>query len=352
MLLNRNCKYFRGDIPCKPHKKTGVHCDNCKDFSEITKRILIIKLGAAGDVIRTTPLLEKLNKIYPGCHITWLTDFPDLVPISVDEIVKLGSRQSDWAAGKAYDILYCLDKDKEAIIIGEQVSAKEKFGFGMDEFGRARAFNQLAEHKLFTGVFDDVSIANKKSYPQEIFEICGFEFNGEKYVLEYKSGKEWSFDKNKPLIGLNTGCGSRWPSRLWPNEYWISLATEIQKNGMNVLWLGGPDEDSKNKTLQSEAGGIYLGHFPFQDFISLIDQTDAVVTQVTMAMHLALGLGKKLILMNNIFNKYEFEMYGLGEIVEPSEPCDCYYAPVCPHDSMEKIEPERIFETLTKYIKN
>ena len=36
---------------------------------------------------------------------------------------------------------------------------------------------------------------------------------------------------------------------------------------------------------------------------------DLVVTAVTMAMHIALGLGKKLVLFNNIFNPHEFELY-------------------------------------------
>ena len=37
-----------------------------------------------------------------------------------------------------------------------------------------------------------------------------------------------------------------------------------------------------------------------------MDQCDVVVSQVTMAMHIAIGLGKRLILMNNIFNRNEF----------------------------------------------
>ncbi|PIU40254.1 MAG: glycosyl transferase, partial [Candidatus Omnitrophica bacterium CG07_land_8_20_14_0_80_50_8] len=37
-------------------------------------RILIIKLGAMGDVLRTTPLLPALRKKYPGSKITWLVE--------------------------------------------------------------------------------------------------------------------------------------------------------------------------------------------------------------------------------------------------------------------------------------
>ena len=65
--VKRDCRFFRGDVPCKPHKQHGVHCSECKYYEKIDKNILIIKLGAIGDVIRTTPLLRRL-KTMPRLH--------------------------------------------------------------------------------------------------------------------------------------------------------------------------------------------------------------------------------------------------------------------------------------------
>ena len=61
MLVRNDCMYFKGDIPCAPHKKKGVHCDKCPEYQPVGQRLLIIKLGAAGDVIRTTPILRALS---------------------------------------------------------------------------------------------------------------------------------------------------------------------------------------------------------------------------------------------------------------------------------------------------
>ena len=52
-----DCRYFRGDVPCKPHKENGVHCvdergNDCQYYDPTGKKILIIKLGAIGDVIQ------------------------------------------------------------------------------------------------------------------------------------------------------------------------------------------------------------------------------------------------------------------------------------------------------------
>jgi heptosyltransferase II len=38
------------------------------------KRILIIKLGALGDVLRTTCILPGLKQMHKTSHISWLTD--------------------------------------------------------------------------------------------------------------------------------------------------------------------------------------------------------------------------------------------------------------------------------------
>jgi len=293
MKVNQDCRYFRGDIPCRFHKSEGVECSDCSYYDPIKKKILIIKLGAAGDVIRTTPILRRLKKEFPQAHITWLTQFPELVPSDwVDDIFPFDLTHTLILQAASYDIVYNLDKDREACALADLISTHDKKGFILNsENNKCQPADMAAEHKFLTGIFDSVNKTNTKSYPEEIFEICGFEFSGEKYILnnfsEYTS--EWKINEKKPLVGLNTGCGGRWTSRLWPEEYWIELAKRLKKEGKGVLLLGGPDEHEKNKRIARKSGASYLGHFPLQKFINLVDQCDLVITAVTMAMHIAIG---------------------------------------------------------------
>ena len=74
--IRPDCRHFRGDLPCRPNKEHGYVCGDCPVYGPVTKRILLIKLGAIGDVIRTTPLLRRLRQEHPGCFITWLTLTP------------------------------------------------------------------------------------------------------------------------------------------------------------------------------------------------------------------------------------------------------------------------------------
>jgi len=356
--LKVDCRRFRGDVPCSPHKQFGVHCvdeqgRDCSHYEKLTSRILIIKLGAIGDVIRTTPLVSKLKEVYPHAQIWWLTLTPDVIPRSVDVALPFTPQSLVTLQATHFNMLYNLDKDREACALSTTLSADIKKGFTL-RHGAVAPIDDDAVHKFMTGVFDDLSKANTKSYQEEIFEICGFTFDGEEYALESfrDGGYMWKLPKKKKIVGLNTGCGGRWTSRLWPEKYWVDLARKLTKAGYVPLLLGGEQEHEKNKRLAKKSGARYLGHFPLRQFINLIDQCDLVVTSVTMAMHLTVGLRKKIVLFNTIFNKNEFELYGRGEILEPEFDCPCYYSPVCPNNCMRYIYVDRVFESVRKFLSN
>lgn len=346
-----DCKYFKGDVPCLPHKKSGVHCDKCSYYSSFSKSIVIIKLGAAGDVIRTTPLITKIKQEYPGSEIVWITYFPELVPSIVDTVIKFDLKNLLWLSAASFDIVYNLDKDKEAIYLAELINAKIKKGFLVKE-GKCYPADNDAIYKWKTGIWDDLTRVNKKSYPQEIFEICGFNFNKEKYILDKPiKFKTIGFNRKYPKIGLNTGCGMRWPTRIWPDEYWIELAKKLKRSNFEVVLLGGQDEHLKNLKIASMSGASYFGYFPINQFVSLVNECKLVVTGVTMALHIAIGLKKRIVLLNNVFNRNEFELYGLGEIVEPKLECLACYKQKCKIKCMEMVKPERIYNSCKKLLK-
>ena len=345
-LINTDCLHFRGDVPYKPNKEEGYHCADCPVYTPIQKKILIIKLGAIGDVIRTTPLLRKIRQEYTNAKITWLTHTPAILPKhAIDEILKFDLAALVYLQHTSFDILYNLDKDKEACALHDSIRAEEKYGY-MLENGIAFPSNKLANHKYLTGIFDDISLQNKKSYVEEIFAICGWQFNQEDYIFENHQDKGyiWPFNHSKPLIGLNTGCGDRWTTRLWSDEKWEALINLLQQQHYQVVLLGGEQEDSRNQKLSSLTRATYLGYFKLEQFINLMYQMDVIVTQVTMAMHISIALGKKLVLMNNIFNPYEFELYGRGYIVQPEKACSCFYRGTCKFgvSCMEDLPPEKV----------
>ncbi|CAI8200955.1 MAG: Uncharacterised protein [Cryomorphaceae bacterium] len=394
-----DCSHFEGHIPCKPNKQFDVQCDNCshydKDISVIinldtqksllqeiykicdfTKedivtekpiipkhvtKILFIKLGAIGDVIRTTPLIEKYKNEYGDCHFSWITHSPQVVPKDeVDLIYKWNEYSVSLLANQEFDIAINLDKDQEACMLLSHVNAKDKFGFIWQD-GHINIATEKAENKLITGLFDHISKKNRKNYLEEIFEICHFEFNKEEYLINLNEdlSNQWKekfkrLASGKTIIGLNTGCGLRWKTRLWPKDYWVELIKDLEKQGYFCLLMGGPDEDETNRYYQSKTGATYLGTFSLEEFIAITNNTDIIVTPVSMMMHIALALKKQLMLFHNIFNVHEFELYGRGVIIEPTSGCDCYFGNSCSREKrcMNDISVQDVLSNIVLLNKN
>jgi len=348
-MIKTDCRHFRGDIPCVPHKKHSAHCSDCNYYDKTNEIVLIIKLGAIGDVIRTTPILHKLKEVKPAAKIYWFTCTPEILPkVWVDKILPVSLENIELLKCIEFDWLINLDKDPLAVSLAKQISAKKKTGFIADKRGLAEPISNEAERqKWLTGLFDDCNKENTKHYVQEIFEICGFTFNNEPYIIDIEESRiEFNIDKGKKTVGLNTGCGGRWASRLWPEEYWVELSKMLLNKGYEVVLLGGLQEDEKNLRISQQGGAKYFGHFPLNDFISLMDKCDIIVSAVTLAMHIAIGLKKQLILFNNIFNRNEFYLYDHGVILEPDFECDCYFSPTCNNNCMQYLKPERVFSAV------
>lgn len=188
----------------------------------------------------------------------------------------------------------------------------------------------------------------------EIFEICELPFNNEPYLLPLDASlnNKWEIIRNiakgKKIIGLNTGCGSRWKTRLWPQECWISLIEKLQQQNFFPVLLGGKDEHEINLLLSEKTEAYYPGHHSLKEFIAIVNQCDTIVTAVSMTMHIAMGLKKYLVLFNNIFNRNEFFLYNNGIIIEPENGCDCYYGEKCSREKscMNDIAVETVFNAI------
>ncbi len=346
MLIKSDCKHLDGEVPCKPHKLYSVHCDNCSFYKKRGERILLIKLDGIGDVIRTTPIIRKLKEVYPDSEITWLTLSPDFVPKIVDVPLFFNETSIRRLQADEFDLLINLDKRIDVCALTNLVKAKVKKGFMLKD-GKCAPIDDDAYAKYLNGLFDDISQANSKSYVEEMFEIAGLPYNHEKYLID-RPENPYVFPQMKgPVIGLNTGSGVRWlETRTWADEMWIEVAIKLQEKGYSVVMLGGELEHEKNVRIAAKSGAYYFGHFSMKDFVALVDRCDLVVTSVTSAMHIVIGLEKKIVLFVNIFPKAEFDLYDLGIILEPPKKCVCFYKSKCsvyPGSScMQDITTERV----------
>jgi len=174
-MLKYDCRYFTGDRPCKVHKKYEIKCDSCNYYSPIGLKILIIKLDAIGDVLRTTSILPPLKKKYPDSYITWCTKQNAKALFSgnnyVDEIITLEEDAQFRLIAEEFDIVINLDSSKMSSAIATSAKGKEKMGFVLNEKGSVIPKSAEADYWLQMSAFDDEKRKNQKTYQQIIYGI-------------------------------------------------------------------------------------------------------------------------------------------------------------------------------------
>jgi len=292
--------------------------------------ILIIKLGAKGDIVRTLPIALALKKKYPNSKISWLTkksnkEFIENSPY-VDFVFEI-----PYEGDKKFDILYNFDIDEEATSLANNIQAENKYGF-FSQDGFAAAFNIGAEYYLNTLFDDETKKTNKKTYQEMMFMAAELLYNQEHHAI-FLSDKEKGYArefvkknnlKTENLIGLHIGSSPRWPSKFWPIKKIKEFVLKSREKGYEVLLFAGPDDIDKRKKIVSDLEKnqvkVYLNNPANTDmeFAALVDLCEFMVCGDSLALHLSLALSKKTIALFFCTSPDEVEGYGLlKKIISP-----------------------------------
>ena len=363
-----DCRFFLGEKPCV---FKGA-CDGCEHYAPRGKRILIIKLAAVGDVLRTTPLLKGLKAKHPSSFITWLTDAPAtellrfaglidvLLPYSLESVVRLKAEKPD--------ILICLDKEPRATALASQIEASERFGFGWSPEGVLTPENELANYAFRLGYDDELKFRrNKKTYQEMIFEACGLDWDPSyEYQLNMPGDvlakardllDGLGVARDEPVVGLNTGAGTVFAAKVWPEEHFVELAVMLHERlGVVPLLLGGPLEVERNKRIAEQCRGAAIDagcEHSLTDFAALVACCDVVLSADTLAMHLAIAAKRPVIVLMGPTCEAEIELYGRGMKVVSDVPCAPCYQMSCDrgHECMKGISAEEAFAALSEQLK-
>src|SRR3989475_5654216 len=340
-----DCRFFLGDRPCVWHKAAGVLC-TCDHYDRIEQRILIIKLDAMGDVLRTTALLPALAEVHPRAAITWITRRESRPLLErnpyLTEILDYGEDALVQLRVRAFDRVINLDAGKTSAALASAANAVKKDGFILDTRGYVQPTNAAARRWLEMGVFDDLKRQGTQTYQDLMAEIVGLTGWPHRYVLELTEEERargrlhlqrLGVDFTRPIIGLNTGAGRRWALKQWREEGYLELVERVaRRRPAQFVLLGGPEERERHKRLKSRSRVPLIDagcDNPVRHFAALVAACSLVVTGDTLAMHLSLALGRRTIVLFGPTSAAEIEMYGLGEKVVPRMGCLACYKATC-----------------------
>ena len=367
MFVHYDCRYFLGSKPCVYHRE----CEGCPHYTPFGKRILLIKLAAMGDVLRTTPLLRGLRRAHPDCHLTWLTEanvMPLLAGIGeIDRVVPYSYETVLTLEHESFDIVYCFDKEPKAAALAMKVRGNQKVGFGLSEYGNVKPLNPESEYTFELGINDPLKFTiNQKTYPELLFECASLPYEDpQEYVFPDLSDETASAERllerrgasrGDLKIGLNTGAGDVFATKKWTERGYAELGDRlIADYGAKVILLGGPDESERNARIQS------MAHRPLidagtdntiRDFAGIVANCDIMVTGDTLAMHIAIGLHVPVVVLIGPTCHQEIELYGRGAKIVSDFDCSPCYLSVCPKEvtCMDATSTNQVFEAVSRVI--
>jgi lipopolysaccharide heptosyltransferase III len=336
-----DCRFFLGDRPCIWHKRDGVLC-TCDHYDRIEERLLIVKLDAMGDVLRSTALLPPLAEVHPRAAVTWITR-KESVPLLqrnpyVAEVLELGPEALAHLQVRRFDRVINLDASKTSAALATAARAPEKCGFVLDERGWVKPTNDAARRWLEAGVFDDIKRQGSESYQNRMADILGLAGREHRYVFELADDERGrarahlaslGLDPQRPVIGLNTGAGGRWPLKQWREDGYVELIGRVARRmDVQFVLLGGQQERDRHERLRAASPVTLIDpgcDNSVRHFGALLSHCDVIVTGDTLAMHLSLALRKRTVVLFGPTSAAEIELYGLGEKVVPAMEClSCY----------------------------
>jgi heptosyltransferase-2 len=344
-----------------------MKCDVCPYYETEQARILIIKLEAVGDVLRTTCILHGLKEKYPKSEITWITNNAAMPLFEnntlVDHVFAYNSTESILhTLVEEFDLVINLDSAPDSAVLASTSKGKEKIGYGLDSRGNVFPFNNEAVTWLEMGAFDDLKKKNTRSFQDLMLDMCRLKTTKKDIILElsddeikfaHSFAERSGFHESSVKIGLNTGASGRWQYKQWTIEGFEKLIKLLlDQTNVILLLYGGPLEQERNEFLSKlhPTRIINTGtNNSLRQFFALVTLSDIFLTGDTLALHVATALKKKVVALFGPTSAAEIDSYN-GQILKVQADLDCLvcYKPRCDFNPncMNSITPEQIFSLI------
>ena len=306
-------------------------------------RVLIVRLGALGDIVHAIPAVAAIRRAFPAAGIDWLVDrqhrdMVDLVTV-VDRVIAIDSNTlAGWSEAvrlirqTKYDAAIDLQGLLKSAVFARASGAERVIGFSIYHLREktARPFYSTTADPT------DEHIILKNLRLLRAIEIDSTEIVFPLRIPESEALRQLRerIPSDRPFAVLNPGAA--WPNKRWPPERFAGVASFVHDEcRMTPVVLWGPGEESIAGGVVSASGGAAVMAPPTRvtDIVAIARTASLFISGDTGPLHIAAAVGTPLVALFGPTDPARNGPFAPADVsISRYDACGCRYDRRC-HES-------------------
>lgn len=325
------------------------------------KRVLIVLLGAIGDVVRALPLVQRMRAGWPQCEIAWAVE-PAAAPVldahpAIDRVIVF-DRSNGVRAFPAFlravlawrpDVTLDLQRHLKSGFTSWCSRAPRRVGFN---WRNSREANCLFNNESIPPV---EQLSAKLDHYRAFGDVLALPDTSVSFGLTLRGSEQQRVsellrDVSGPFAVFFVGAS--WPTKLWHPGPAAAVVDRLAERGISVVLIGAPGDCEAARHVVSEtrqAPVDLCGRTSLRDVIGIFQRAEVAFGPDSGPMHLAAAVGVPVVSLFGATSPARSGPYGFDHlVVEGDAPCRPCYSRRCSigRKCMDAITADRVMAKL------
>ena len=335
-------------------------------------RVLIVRLGALGDIVHAIPVAAALRRARPAVRIDWLVsarhrEILDLVPIIDRRLVIDGGRRSASgltilaAVGELrrarYDVAIDLQGLIKSAVLARSSGARTVVGFASSYLRErfARPFYTDVYDPGCGGIYDPRETRHVVQINLGLLQPLGITPGPPEFPIEVGESDvaRTVRDRTAGRYAL-LNPGAAWPNKRWPAARLGLVAAALRdRYDLTSVALWGEGERELADEVVSHAAGAAVVSPPasITDLVALARGAALIVSGDTGPTHLAGAVGTPIVAIFGPTRPSRNGPWSSADVtVSRAEVCECHHLRQCTRDTMclADIQVDEVLDAIAR----
>ncbi len=271
-------------------------------------RILLVRLGALGDIVHAMPVAAALRRAFPDARIDWLVsakhrEILDLVPV-IDRRLVINDRGGTTGGMPMlaairelrrthYDVAFDLQGLLKSAVLARASGAARVVGFSSSHLRERLA------RPFYTEAHEPAGAAHVVFQNLALLEAVGLTVAAPEFPIEPVASavaRQVSDQTSGRYALINPGAA--WPNKRWPPQRFGAVAAELrEQHGLAAIVLWGPGEQgiAEEVVAGSNGAAVLSPRTSIADLVALARGAALMISGDTGPTHIAAAVGTPIV---------------------------------------------------------